>query len=310
MKRGVSDTMVITPVLEDEVRTIIRNLKDSSAGWDIVSTKVVKETYTSFINPLTHIMNLSLTTGVFPSELKIARVIPIFKSGANSSFTNYRPVSVLPLFSKILERLMYSRLLLFVNEHKLLYAYQFGFRALHAPNLAMVILVDKISKALEEGECVLGLFLDFSKAFDTVNHAILFEKLEFYGITGTALQWFKSYLTGRKQYVEYNNTLSDKETITCGVPQGSILGPLLFLIYINDLCEVSDKIFSILFADDSNCFLSGKDPNQLIRTMNEEMVKIVDWLKLNKLSLNLKKDAFYIIQEKIGKVTVVRKSHC
>ena len=144
-------------------------------------------------------MHTSLVTGVFPTELKIARVIPIFKAGDTSSFTNYRPVSVLPLFSKILERLMYTRLLSFINKHNLLYKFQFGFRSQHSPNLALIILVDKISEALESGDYVLGLFLDFSKAFDTVNHEILSKKLEFYGIRGIALKWFQRYLHDRVQ---------------------------------------------------------------------------------------------------------------
>ena len=129
-------------------------------------------------------------------------------------------------------------------------------------------------------------FLDFSKAFDTVDHNILFTKLEFYGIRDTALTWFKSYLSNRTQFVEYDNVQSDKKVITCGVPQGSILGPLLFLIYINDLALVSSKLFSLLFADDSNMFLTGKDPNELIRHMNIEIKHVIDWLKVNKLSLN------------------------
>ena len=171
-------------------------------------------------------MNLSLATGVFPTELNIARVIPIYKSGESSIFSNYRAVSVLPLFSKVLERLMYNRLLLFINENGLLYKFQFGFRTLHSPNLALIIIVDKISKDLENGEYILGLFLDFSKAFDTVNHSILFKKLEYYGVRGVVLSWFQSYLTGWVQYVEYNGINSSKDNITCGVRQGSILGPL------------------------------------------------------------------------------------
>ena len=219
-------------------------------------------------------------------------------------FSNYRPVSVLPVFSKILERLMYNRLLLFINEHDILYRYQFGFRADHSPNLALLLMVDKISDALENGDYVLGLFLDFSKAFDTVNHDILFLKLENYGIRGVALNMFKSYLSNRYQYVVYNGVISENKKISCGVPQGSILGPLLFLLYINDLALVSTKLFSLLFADDSNMFLIGKDPNKLIQTMNEEIINVVDWLRVNKLSLNLKKTHFIIFQKQKARFDV------
>lgn len=153
----------------------------------------------------------------------------------------------------------------------------------------------------------LGCFSTFPKAFDTVNHNILFKKLEFYGIRGMGLNWFQSYLTGRTQYVEYNGVTSCKLNISCGVPQGSILGPLLFLIYINDLSDVSKKVFALLFADDSNIFLSGKNPDELIKCMNVEMVKIVDWLQLNKLSLNLSKTHYIIFQRRRDKLVVSEK---
>ena len=184
---------------------------------------------------------------------------------------------------------MYNRLFDYINANKLLYKYQFGFQKGRSTAMAMILLVDKISEAIEKGEVVLGVFLDFSKAFDTVDHKILMDKLKIYGITGVNHDWFSNYLSNRKQFVTYNNYKSETKTITCGVPQGSILGPLLFLLYINDLSTVSDDIFSILFADDSNLFISGKDINVLCDKMNNALKEIQQWLYCNKLSLNVLK---------------------
>ena len=303
MERNPS-SMAVIPASQNEIITIINNLKQSSPGWDDISPSTVKHTCHYFIEPLMHVSNLSITQGVFPHELKVAKVIPLFKSNDPIVFSNYRPVSVLPLFSKIFERLMYNRLLSCVNKCKLLYEYQIGFRCGHSPELALTCLVDKISNALENGEYVLGLFLDFSKAFDTVNHDILFEKLEYLGIRGIPLMWCKSFLSDREQYVVYNDTSSSRKKVTCGVPQGSILGPLLLLLYINDLSRVSDALFLLLFADDSNLFLSGKCPERLIEQMNNEMEKNIDWLNINKLSLNLKKTHFIIFRKRMGNIHI------
>ena len=226
--KRISQSMAIMPIIKNDVIDIIKNQKVSSPGWDSISAVVVKATYSCFIEPLTHILNLSVMYGVFPSELKLAKVIPLYKANDPMMVSNYRPVSVLPVFFKILERIMYNQLLSFINKHKLLYAYQFGFRINHAPELALLCLVDKVSDALENGEYVLGLFLDFSKAFDTVNHEILFAKLEFLGIRGICLQWFRNYLSNREQYVVYNDAVSSRQHITCGVPQGYILGLCYF----------------------------------------------------------------------------------
>ena len=166
--------------------------------------------------------------------------------------------------------------------------------------------MDKISNALENGEYVLGLFLDFSKSFDTVNHDTLFEKLEYLGIRGIPLMWCKSFLSDREQYVVHNYTSSSRKKIICGVPQGSILGPLLFLLYIDEdvLWRCSDVLFLLLFADDSNMFLSGKYHERLIEQMNNEIIKIIYWLDINKLSLNLKKTHFIIFRKRRGNIHI------
>ena len=164
--------MFIEPVIENEVQSLIRNLKPSSAGWDSISAAVLKSVDRAIIKPPTHVLNL-LPTRVSPREMKIARVIPLLKSGDPMMLNNYRPVSVLPFFSKLYGRLMYNMLISFANKHRLLYSYQFGFRGKYSTNLAMIYLVNKISQSLDDGDYVLGLYLDFSKAFDTVNHQTL-----------------------------------------------------------------------------------------------------------------------------------------
>ena len=142
------------------------------------------------------------------------------------------------------------------------------------------------------------MFLDFSKAFDTVDHTILLTKLNFYGVRGIPLEWISSYLTNRKQFLTYNDCTSQQQRISCGVPQGSILGPLLFLIYVNDLAFVSESIYTIMFADDTNCFMTGNNLNELSQNLNQELSKIVIWLKANKLSLNIDKTHYMLFQPK------------
>ena len=176
--------------------------------------QVMKNIKECIKTPLTHRCNKSFSSGLFPFEMKIANVVTIFKSGYNMVFSSYRPVSVLPVFSKLLERLMYNRLICFINDNKLLYDYQFGFQKGKSANMAIVILIEKISETLDRGDCVIGVFLDFSKVFDTVDHKILQQQLEIYGIKTISLKWFVSYLTEWTQYVTYIQlNLPEKEFI-------------------------------------------------------------------------------------------------
>ena len=282
-------SLFLKPVTTEEVGNIMASLKDSSPGHDEMKIGPIRSVLNYIEGPLTYVCNLSLNEGIFPDILKIANIIPLYKKYDPVFFNNYRPVSLLCSLSKVLEKLMYNRVISFLDDNNILFKYQFGFRKSHSTYLALTILMDKLIKSIENGDHVVGVYLDFSKAFDTVNHTILLTKLHHYGIRGQALNWFKSYLENRKQFVTYNNVRSTLKNMPCGVPQGSILGPLLFLIYINDLANLCKFTMPIFFADDSNLFLNGKNLDEIELKLNNELGQVVKWLKINKLTLNVKK---------------------
>ena len=303
----IDHTIFLKPVVEEEVNKIIKSFKTSAAGWDMLKCNIVQPISESILGPLTHVLNLSLTQGIFPHELKIAKIIPLYKAGDKYIVSNYRPISILPFFSKIYERVMYDRMLHFIEQKSILCPCQFGFRKQHSTCHAISYLVHKISQGFNDHNYTLGIFLDFSKAFDTVDHTILLQKLEHYGIRGLALNWLTSYLTDRKQCVSINSESSPYENIICGVPQGSILGPLLFLLYINDIMHVSERAYLVLFADDSNLFINGDNLENMILTMNDELEKVLHWLHLNRLSLNIDKSQYMIFSLNKPKIKSVVK---
>ena len=282
----------------EELKKAFSSLKpNKSEGIDEIHVNIIKTIFEFIEEPLHFIFNLSLKQGIFPNELKIAKVIPLYKKDEDDLVSNYRPVSILPCFSKILERIVYNRLYDHLMRNDLLYQKQFGFQNGHSTEHAVVDLVDKILKGFDQNNFTLGVFIDLSKAFDTVNHKILIRKLELYGVKNSYLKWFQNYLSDRKQGVSYPGGISKLMNIVCGIPQGSILGPLLFLIYVNDLYLSSKLLNCILFADDTNLFLSGKNIKTLFSSMNSELSHITDWLKSNKLSINISKTQYILFMK-------------
>lgn len=302
--KGTPNSIFISDTNSDEIASIICNLKNSSPGHDDIDAKILKHSYEHIIDPLIYVFNKSLNQGKFPNQLKLARVTPIYKSGDPTLMSNYRPVSVLPVLSKILEKIMLKRLNSFFEAQNLFYKLQFGFRSKHSTSLALIYLIDTILNSINNGDTVLGLLIDYRKAFDTVNHNILLDKMAQYGVRGIANQWIKHYLSHRQQFVAYNNHNSSYLPITCGVPQGSILGPFLFLCYINDLPNVSNLITPLIFADDTNLFITGKDPNTLITILNEELIKITEWTNANKLSLNTEKTKYIVFSKPKSRIII------
>ena len=282
------------PLSINELKDAFFSLKiNKSSGVDDVSFNIIKKCFGVLCEPLSYLFRLSLEKGVFPDDLKIAKVTLIYKAGDNSDVSNYRPISVLPCFSKALERLMYNRPYKYLKENNILYEKQFGFQSGYSTNDAIVQLVHKIFYSFEKGQFTLRVFTDLSKAFDTVDHSMLLKKLKFYGITDKNLAWFGSYLSNRKQYIEIGeNSKTDLKYVPCGVPQGSILGPFLFLVYVNDLPNASRLLDPIMFGDDTNLFFNHKGIKHLFTVVNNGLVNIKDWFTANKLSLNVEKTKY------------------
>ena len=298
-------SMFLAETSETEILEIVKNCKSkTSADCNDLSMLLLKEIINYVIKPFTHICNLSFLTGVFPNNMKVAKVIPIFKNGNVHSFSNYRPISLLPQFSKVLEKLFDKRMDTFIGKYNLLNDSQYGFRSGRSTSMALLQLNEELTHALDSKLSTVGVFIDLKKAFDTIDHLSLLKKLEYYGFRGIVHKWLTSYLSNRKQYVHVGNVNSNTRDMVCGVPQGSILGPKLFILYINDICSVSKIMKFVLFADDTNIFCSHPDISTLCTLVSAELLRLSIWFHVNKLSLNVDKTHFMIFSNSVINLNV------
>ena len=288
----------------DEVQNTIGNLKinrgrvnllideidiTKSSGIDTISSRCLKDALSVLIPHICHIFKLSIEFGIFPHYWKIATIVPLYKGGGNDEVSNYRPVSLLPIPGKLLEKLIHDHLMDFFENNNILSNYQFGFRKNHSTIDSVATLVDNILHSINNGKVTLAAFIDFKKAFDTVNHNILLEKLYCLGIRGPLLIWIQNYISNRCQRTICNGNLSELKDIKCGVPQGSILGPLFFLVSVNDLKNVLMNNNYQLYADDTVIYCSNTNFERASIDLQKVLDKFEVWCSENALTVNIKK---------------------
>ena len=298
-------SIFLAPVTTTEINRIITNMMPkTSSGIDEINNKLLKEIKSVVLVPLEQIFNLSLERGVFPERMKIAKVVPLHKGKSKEHANNYRPISLLLTISKVLEKVVYSRVYEFLTNTGQLYVSQYGFRKKHACEHAVGELVSAIVKGFEEGKQTAGVFLDLSKAFDTLNHSSVLLKLERYGLRGPCLRWFESYLTNRRMLVSCRTndsseaSTSETHKVEFGAPQGSCLGPLLFVIYCNDLQLHLLYLNCIQFADDTTLYITHVNLNYINFALNHDLEILQDWFRANKLTLNVGKSVCILFNKK------------
>ena len=281
--------LVFNAITEESVLHIINSLKPkTSTGVDGISNKLLKFVKCGIAKKLTIIINQMLSVGIFPDLLKISKVIPLYKKDDSVNFSNHRPISLLPSISKIFEKVIFKQLADYLEENNLMYKYQYGFRNYYSTEYAALHLLDYLNSEVDARRIPLNVYLDLSKAFDFLSHSILLDKLKHYGVAHDLL---KNYLENRKQFVQLNDHSSELKCVLNGVPQGSILGPLLFLIYINDIPNSSNVFNFLLYADDTTLFCNLEDIDSDYKefTLNQELQHVHEWLLANGLQLNVKK---------------------
>ena len=296
------NTFLANPSNPNEIETIIHEIDSTkSVGPNSIPTIILKEIKSIISTPISNMFNKSIKNGTFPTALKLSQTNPIHKKGSTLQISNYRPISLLSNINKIFEKLMFKRLYNFLEKYKCIYNLQFGFRQQHSTNHAMLGITQKIQEAINNDQFAIGIFIDLQKAFDTVNHNILLNKLQHYGVRGTLNQWFQSYLSNRQQFVSLNGCKSDILTTKHGVPQGSVLGPLLFLLYINDLHVCIQNSSTFHFADDTNLLFippKGTRNRNIVRKLNVDLKSLNHWLLANKISLNSTKTELITFKNK------------
>ena len=291
--------MAITPTNNEKVLSEIKNLKkDKSSRPSSIPIKFLKLFQTALCKPISLNANLSFSTGIFPVDLKTGKVILIFKKDDYTSCNNYRPISLLSNISKIIEKLIHSSLVVFLNTNKILYERQFGFRHNHYTTHALSAIPEKNKQTCDSENFACGVFLYLQKAFDTVNHDIFLKNLEYYGIRGITNSWFQSYLNDRMQFTTVNKCQSSKKCLKYGLPQESVLGPLLFMLFINDLYKAVEFSSVHYFADDTNLIFTDKSVKKIDNHINRNMKLVVEWIGANKLSLNSRKTELVIFKSK------------
>ena len=290
------EKFIFQPVnVETVYRLIIKLTISKATGVDDISAKVLKAAAPAIAEPLTRIFNMSIASGKFPMEWKAARLTPIFKKGQRSMLDNYRPISILPVISKLMERILYEQMCDYFKKQNILSEHQFGFRQFHSTTTTLLDCTNEWYINMDRSLYNIVVLLDLKKAFDTVNHEILLCKFERYGFDYKALDLLKNYLTDRTQRCQLNGMLSDQRRITCGIPQRSILGPLLFIIYINDLPNCLKHTTPRMFADDTSLTAAGKTFNEAEEIANKDLKNVKAWLSSNKLSLNIAKMEYLLI---------------
>ena len=291
---SLSSSIYLSPSTPAEIVSIIKDLKNTKSTFNSLSTKVLKENSLSLSNPISLIFNNIITQSQYPDTLKIACITALFKAGDELDPNNYRPISSLTTLNKIFEKLLHKRLNSFFETNNVYSDNQYGFRKGMSTCDAVNELLNSIYTSMNDKKYFGAVFLDLSKAFDTVPHNILLKKLEHYGIRDNALKLMRSYLSNRKQFVSINGHKSEKLDVKIGVPQGSVLGPLLFLIYINDLPNSMSTVKSILFADDTTIFSSHENIHTLCRDISADLHLVNEWLIDNSLTLNVSKTYYTI----------------